>query len=74
MRGDVLPMIQKMERFTKNATKPDSNTRPWVSKVKGTVRKKERGKRGRKRGMWEREGEVKTVITDMDKRGLVPRF
>ena len=52
VRGDVLPMIQKMERFTKNATKPDNNTRPWVSKVKGTTRKgKERkgeGGRGRK--------------------------
>ena len=74
VRGDVFPMIQKMERFTKNATKPDNNTRPWVSKVKGTARKKEgerEGGRGRERegegergrGREREGGKKKTVIT-----------
>ena len=50
MRGDVFPMIQKMERFTKNATKLDSNTRPWVSKVKKDSKEGEREEgRGRKK-------------------------
>ena len=50
VRGDVFPMIQKMERFTKNATKLDSNTRPWVSKVKKDSKEGEREEgRGRKK-------------------------
>ena len=64
VRGDVFPMIQKMERFTKNATKLDSNTRPWVSRWKDSKKGEREEGRGRE----------KTAITDTDKRGLVPRI
>ena len=31
--GDVFPIIQNMERFTKNATTPDNRTISWKKKI-----------------------------------------